>query len=71
MLISVMQLLGIHLVLLPFFLHIGQKILDFDLMLVVALDFSLNFCAEVVDEHRMHIILLLHDESPLLVESAL
>lgn len=66
-----MQLLGIHLVLLPFFLHIGQKILDFDLMLVVALDFSLNFCAEVVDEHRMHKILLLHDESPLLVESAL
>lgn len=71
MLISVMQFFRLHLVLLPFFLHISCKIFDFDLMLVVALNFSLNLCAEIVDEHRMYEILLLHDESHLLVESTL
>ena len=71
MLISIVQLFCLHLILLLFSLHISCKIFDFDLMLVVALDFSLNLCAEIVDEHRMHEILLLHDESPLLVESPL
>lgn len=66
-----MQFFSIYLILLPFFIHISQNILDFDFIQIVSLNFSLNFCAEVVIIHRMHEILLFDYEPPLLVESSL
>ena len=40
-------------------------------MLVVAIDFPLYLCAEIMNKHRMHKILLLYNEPSLLVKSSL